>query len=184
MTNNPKKTPIWNARDLKSESLSEAYQYFDQNIRTLPKTDTGEINEAGPGFVDNDVDAFRHAYVSGVFTQNYNVSGAKFFGFVQELFGNYGSQNNAAKAKNMDYWNNAVGRKYGQKTSSREELAEMLHEELDNGGMIIDFNDQRKYDGDMSFYIDPEKPVVVLNEKETGCNELFADLVSGNIMTR
>ena len=53
---------------LRDEAEAEAYQYFDENIRELPKNSDGTINTSAPGFHDNDVDAFRHAYVSGVFT--------------------------------------------------------------------------------------------------------------------
>ncbi len=48
----------------------------------------------------------------------------------------------------------------------------------------IDQNEIRQYSGDMSFTVDPGKPVIVLHENDTGRNELFVDLVSGVIMTR
>ncbi len=46
---------------LRDEAEAEAYQYFDENIRELPKNPDGTINTSAPGFHDNDVDAFRHA---------------------------------------------------------------------------------------------------------------------------
>jgi len=171
--------------ELREEALHEAYEYFDENIRALPKDEAGQIDGTAFGLADNDVDAFRHAYVSGVYTQEFRVAGAIFCGFMQEVFSlNGSSAGNSAAARNMDYWNNAVGRKYGQKTKSRGELATMLHEALNNREMIIDLDDPRQYEGEMSFSIDPEKPVIVLNESDTGRNELFADLVSGKVMTR
>jgi hypothetical protein len=51
------------------EARVEAYEYFDRHIRRLPKKSDGKIISRGPELDDNDVDAFRHAYVSGVFTQ-------------------------------------------------------------------------------------------------------------------
>ena len=171
--------------DLKIEALQEAYIYFDKNIRVLPKDQDDNIDESQVGFVDNDVDAFRHAYVSGVYTQEFDANTAKFGGIVNEFFSINGSNPSTSDAaKNMDYWNNAVGRKYAKKASSRIELAKMLHEALTQGEMIIDLNDPRQYEGDMSFSIDPKRPIVVLKESDTKRNELFVDMVSGIIMTR
>ena len=53
---------------LKDRAQAEAYEYFDRNIRALPKSSDGKINPRARGLEDNDADAFRHAYVSGVFT--------------------------------------------------------------------------------------------------------------------
>jgi hypothetical protein len=49
-------------------------------LRKLPKNQDGTINEFSEGFDDNDVDALRHAYVSGVFTQEYGELSADIFG--------------------------------------------------------------------------------------------------------
>ena len=46
----------------------EAYIYFDKNIRELPRKE-GSFDESTGEMSNNDADAFRHAYVSGVFTQ-------------------------------------------------------------------------------------------------------------------
>ncbi len=61
----------WWPSNLRDEAKIEGYLYFDKYIRKLPKNPDGSINEFSPRFADNDVDAFRHAYVSGVFTQEY-----------------------------------------------------------------------------------------------------------------
>ena len=58
---------------LKDRAQAEAYEYFDRNIRALPKSSDGKINPRARGLEDNDVDAFRHAYVGGVFTQEYGL---------------------------------------------------------------------------------------------------------------
>ncbi|MCM2324123.1 MAG: hypothetical protein NDJ90_12755 [Oligoflexia bacterium] len=65
---------------LKTEARDEAYVYFDQHIRPLPKGKDGRIDPLKPGFDDNDVDAFRHAYVSGVFTQEYGEQAVNLIG--------------------------------------------------------------------------------------------------------
>lgn len=49
---------------LKDEACAEAYIYFDQHIRKLPKNKDGTINGFAAGFDDNDVDAFRQNMVT------------------------------------------------------------------------------------------------------------------------
>lgn len=93
------------ARQLKNEAESEGYIYFDVHIRPLPKKSDGSIDTMQPGFRDNDVDAFRHAYVSGIFTHEYGEKTATILGWMNEFFLS-GSGND----RNMDLWNNAVGR--------------------------------------------------------------------------
>ena len=58
-------------KELKNEARDEAYVYFDLNIRRLYKRANGQVDPNARGLEDNDVDAFRHAYVSGVFTQEF-----------------------------------------------------------------------------------------------------------------
>ena len=141
-----------NVFKLKDEALAEAYEYFDKNVRSLPKGEDGKVDQYANGLADNDVDAFRHAYVSGVFAKELGTGEAKFYGFLQELLGGNGSSaNNSDAAKNMDYWNNDVGRKLGKDSESREQLLKVIHEALKNGELIIDLKDTRKYGKDVSF---------------------------------
>ena len=73
----------------------------------------------------------------------------------------------------------------------RKELAEHLEKALEKGELIIT-NDQgkdsREYEQeDMTtekIEIDTEKHVVVIQEKETGENELFLDLLNKTLMDR
>jgi hypothetical protein len=58
-------------------------------MRTLgpcQKKSDGQINKGAPGFVDNDVDAFRHAYVSGRFVHIYNDTFASLLGWLNEMW--------------------------------------------------------------------------------------------------
>ena len=68
-----------------NDAKLEAYRYFDKNIRKLPKTSDGSFDETKPGFSNNDVDAFRHAYVSGVITIEYSSMTADILGRLNEL---------------------------------------------------------------------------------------------------
>lgn len=113
------------------EARAEAYKYFDRHIRPLPKTLDGEVNALASGLDDNDVDAFRHAYVSGVFTQEYGEQAANIFGLLNEYdpAGQF-SHSMSPRSRNMDLWNNRVGRKYGKKTRGRKALLKLIHEAL------------------------------------------------------
>ena len=121
-----------------------AYDYFDQNIRSLPKDQDGQFDLSGDEFIDNDVDAFRHAYTSGVFTQELGDSASEICGYLQELSGNGSSRSNSPDSKNMDLWNNSIGRKYGKIAKSKSELAALLKKALEKGELILSPDDARK----------------------------------------
>lgn len=171
---------------IKQQAENEAYEYFHENIRALPETSQGFWDFASGEFADNDVDAFRHAYVSGVFTQRFGDIVADILGQINELEGDL-KRNQSPGQKNMDLWNNDIGRKYGQVTNSKEKLAELLKEALSQGELIITPNqnqDSRIYkEPDYSNAIDPNKPVVVIQESESGRNKLFIDRLRGAVMT-
>lgn len=59
----------WSLRD---KACTESYEYFSNNIWPLKKSADGSIDETTSGLHNNDVDAFRHAYVSGILTQEYS----------------------------------------------------------------------------------------------------------------
>jgi len=163
---------------VRDESCIEAYEYFDLSIRRLPKTSEGKIDVISRGaFQHNDVDAFRHAYVSGVFTHEYGETAADIFGRLNELSPpDLYSNSNNPRGQNMDLWNNAIGRKYGLKTKDRKSLLKMIHESLKKGELITDPNDLRQYEGASNNKVNSSKPIVVLKQNETGRNELFYDI--------
>lgn len=170
---------------IKDEARDEAYEYFDKHIRKLHKRADGTVDPKAFGLENNDVDAFRHAHVSGVFTQVYNEKAADIFGRVNEYspLSWYSNAKNPGSL-NMDLWNNAIGRKYGKKAKDRKELLKLIHEALKNGELIIDPDDKRKYEGNKSDSVNKSKPIVVLKEDKNGRNELFFDLVKNVPLTR
>ena len=107
---------------LKVAATQEAYDYFEENIHPFERDEKGQIKGH-----NNDVDAFRHAYVSGVMTQKYGSFRANILGQLNELKGDI-VRDQPKEEKNMDLWNNAVGRKYGEQTKSRKKLAELIKE--------------------------------------------------------
>ena len=106
-------------------AINEVYRLIDENFRQLPKKKDGiTIDEDAEGFQHNEVDALRHAFVSGVFTMEYSEGFAKFLGDGVEVSGSLsdGNLRLQSKSRNMDYWNNHVGREYGKKSKNRRQL--------------------------------------------------------------
>lgn len=119
----------------------------------------------------------RHAYVSGVFAQEYGSTTADIFGTINELFPGSGtSAPNAERSMNMDLWNNAVGRKYGKKVKNRLQLFKELLKALKNGELITDPGDTREYTGQLRLENAPVGMVVVIGKDKKGRNILFFDL--------
>lgn len=163
--------------ELMEEARREAYVYFDAHIRRLPRDKDGKMEMFGPGFDDNDVDAFRHAYVSGVFTQVYGEKVANYLGLINEYdpFGQYSNAMNP-RSRNMDLWNNKVWRKYGKKTRGRKILLKLIHKSLKTGELIIDFKDSREFVGSTKAPKKLSKPIVSLEKSKTGRNQKFYDI--------
>lgn len=162
--------------NLMKEARDEAYRYFDKNIRPLVKNKDGHVDPTASGLENNDVDAFRHAYVSGVFVQEYNEEVSDILGRLNEykpldLYSN----SKDPRSLNMDLWNNSVGRKYGKDIDNWIDLLDKIHKALKDGELIVALNDKRKYKGNISNPINKSKPIIVLSENESGRNEIFFD---------
>ncbi len=99
--------------------------------------------------IDGAWDAFRHAYASGAMTQEYSETAAHVFGDLNEIYGDF-IRNQSENVKNMDKWNNAVGRDIGKNvTSNNDDIARQVYEAIKRGDLIIDAkNDARRYGGD------------------------------------
>jgi uncharacterized protein with HEPN domain len=165
---------------LRKEALGEAYDYFDRNIRALPRRPDGSIDQFSQDLHNTDVDAFRHAYVSGIFAREYGERIARMLGWMNELW-NIGQP---ADEENMDFWNDALGRKYGLTSKTRKELLVALHQALARGDMITSPRDPRRFGEPVDFRLDQTRPVIVLSEELSGLNEVFFDLVTSKLMTR
>ncbi len=167
------------------EARTEAYEYFDRHIRRLPKRANGKINTQAPGLDDNDVDAFRYAYVSGAFTQMHGEAAANILGLLNEYDPGGASSNSASpRSRNMDLWNNRVGRKYGKTTRGRKALLKLIHQALKRGELITDLKDPREYAGATVPPKRMTKPIIALTKSETGRNETYYDLLRRSVMTR
>jgi hypothetical protein len=157
---------------------SESYEYFDRHVRKLPRNSNGEIDLTNTVTWGNDIDAFRHAYASGVFTHEFGESAAKLAGWLNEKIGTQSHPSD----ENMDHWNNAVGRRLAKFYKTRDTLAKAVKEAMDRGELILSAEDSRKYEGaGLSHH---KGIVVVLKESRTGANELFFDTLSSTTMTK
>lgn len=170
---------------LKDEACKEAYEYFDLHIRKLPRRKDGQINPFGPRLDDNDVDAFRHAYVSGVFTQEYSEKVANYLGLANEYWPG-GQYSNAVSpgSRNMDLWNNKVGRKYGKKIRGRKALLKTIHDALKKGELILDPKDPREFTGSREAPAKLSKPIVAVSKSRSGRNEIFYDIEKQVVLSR
>jgi hypothetical protein len=65
---------------LKDEAQDQLYEWFDKEVRSLPKDKSGKNDPMADGLVDNDVDAMRHAFVSGVYALEYSEQTAEMMG--------------------------------------------------------------------------------------------------------
>lgn len=177
--------PLSRLRKLQSTALQECYVYFDQNIRPLPKAPDGSINITAPGLEDNDADAFRHACVSGAYTIEYGEHTAELLGLLNEVNPAAAYSNSVnPRAKNMDLWNNSVGRCYGKKAKSRVELYRSIHEALKKGELITDLSDARDYLGKSAIPKNASKPVIAIQQSQSGRNELYYDTKNQEFLTR
>lgn len=160
---------------LMKESRLEVYQFIDKHYKTMPKKEDGSIDQYARGLANNDIDALRHSYVSGVYTMEYGKLTADMLGRLNELrHFNFGGK--VDPSENMDLWNNAVGREYGEKAKNRKELFDLLLKALENGELIIDPKDSRKYNGDKSIKRVPKDFVIKIKENKTGANIEFLDV--------
>ena len=89
---------------------------------------------------------------------------------------------NPENQRNMDLWNNNVGRKYSKKSKNRQELAQLLKIALKNGELIISLDDPRKYDGPKPL-INLERSVIMIKQKASGLNEMFYDFIKEKMMS-
>ena len=171
--------------DLKNESEQEVYRLIDERYRKLPRRKDGSIDTSASGFHDNDIDALRHAYVSGVYTQSYGSTTAELLGRLYESAPGFGTSSaNSERSMNMDLWNNAVGRRKGRKTKSRSKLFDELLKALEKGELITNPSDEREYTGLPYLETVPIGTVVVIGKDKKGRNLLFYDVLAGIVLSR
>ena len=168
---------------LKTEAVEQLYQWIDQEIRSLPKRDDGKFDQYAEGLVDNDIDALRHSFVSGVYVLEFSEQTSDILGRLQE-FQNFDSGPNVVGAENMDLWNNAIGRKAAKKVKTWRDLYDLLIQLMNRGDLILDPSDKRKYQGPKSIRRIPKSFVIKVRESRTGANIEFYDFRQKIMMSK
>lgn len=165
------------------EARLEVYHFIDKYYKTMPRKEDGTINQYAKGLGNNDIDALRHAYVSGVYTMEYGEFVADMLGRLNEVRHlNFGDK--VDPSENMDLWNNAVGRKYGTKAKDRNELFNLILKALKEGELIITPSDERKYKGEKSIKRVPKDFVIKIQENKSGANIEFLDVYKGIVLSK
>lgn len=170
---------------LKAICENESYELAERFIRKLPRKNDGSFDLSSGEFYDNDIDAIRHAYTAGIFTQEYGEKVTEILGDMNELvpFGG-NSSSNSPNSKNMDLWNNRIGRILGLKTSGKLKLFKLIVKALKNGELIIDpENDPRINEVSSSKSITKNK-VFVVKESKKGKNLNYFDIEKSLILSR
>lgn len=174
-----------NILSLKSICEKESYDLFDKYIRRLPRKSDGSYDLSTGEFYDNDVDAVRHAYTSGIFTQEYGEKVTKILGDMNELVplgGN--SSSSSPNSKNMDLWNNRIGRKLGLKTSGKLKLFKLILKALKNGEFITDPENDPRVNQVSITKAQTKNKVFVVKESKKGKNLAYFDFEKSVILSK
>lgn len=168
---------IW---DLRAEARDELYLLIDKHYKKLPRNSDGLIKSSDPSYNDNEIDSLRHSYVSAVYVIEFSYETSELLGRLNE----FDPRRNEIRSRNMDLWNNSVGRVYGKKFKRGEELFYALLKALKEGELIITPSDPRKYKGPKSIKRLPKSFVIKVKENKTGANIEFFDVRNKRMMTK
>ncbi|MCB9091963.1 MAG: hypothetical protein H6620_05335 [Halobacteriovoraceae bacterium] len=70
---------------LMKEARGEVYELIDKHYKPMPKKEDGSIDQYARGLANNDIDALRHSFVSGVYMMEYGEVTADMLGRPNEL---------------------------------------------------------------------------------------------------
>lgn len=127
-------------RGAKRAIEQEAYRHYEQlSGNTLARRADGSFQSQGH---NDEIDAFRHAYVSGRVTQV--ALGQQ---WIARKFGNDAevgpAHPNDPYEHRMDLWNNEAGRRLGDEASDPDALARRVYSALRNGELVGGLGDPR-----------------------------------------
>jgi hypothetical protein len=128
---------IWN---LRAEARDELYLLIDKHYKKMPRNSDGLIKSSDPSYNDNEIDSLRHSYVSAVYVIEFSYETSELLGRLNE----FDPRRDQNRSRNMDLWNNSVGRGHGKKFKRGEELFHALLKALKEGELIITPSDPRK----------------------------------------
>lgn len=113
-------TKVKDVFDIKERASAEA-------VKRFPPPD-------GVREIDNQTDAFRHAYANALMTQKFGEEWTRKFATAHE-----GRDNNYASSEAMDLYNNEVGRQIAvdNPNASPEELADLVQQAVNDGDTVV-----------------------------------------------
>jgi hypothetical protein len=113
-------TKVKDVFDIKEEASAEA-------VKRFPPPD-------GVREIDNQTDAFRHAYANALMTQKFGEEWTRKFATAHE-----GRENNYASSEAMDLYNNEIGRQIAvdNPNASPEELADLVQQAVNDGDTVV-----------------------------------------------
>jgi len=136
---------------------------------------------------NNEADAFKHAYMQWDLAYNHGEKVAKALGDMHEKE----TPNAPLGERNMDLWNNAIGREIAQemkknpdwdlldKETAREIASKIIYEKMQNGELITNPDDKRKYEN-MDLERLSEKDRIYAKEEY----ETFDDKTKGKVRAK
>lgn len=113
-------TKVKDVFDIKEQASAEA-------VKRFPPPD-------GVREIDNQTDAFRHAYANALMTQKFGEEWTRKFATAHE-----GRENNYASSEAMDLYNNEIGRQIAvdNPNASPEELADLVQQAVNDGDTVV-----------------------------------------------
>ena len=94
------------------------------------------------------------------------------------------SSSNSPNSRNMDLWNNWIGRKLGLKTSGKLKLFKLVLKALKNGELIIDPENDPRVTQVSYTKIQTKNKVYVVKESKKGKNMSYFDFEKSIILSR
>lgn len=92
-------------------------KYYQDKAEEYAKKYDLEENPVYSG-ADDEIDAFRHAYMQAYITAAHSKETAKFIGDLYEKSGDW-NESQTPKQRNMDLWNNEIGRQIGEEVKKK-----------------------------------------------------------------
>ena len=132
--------------------------YYENKALEYGKKYGLKENKVTPGW-DDEIDAFRHAFMQAYITANSGAGSAKFLGDAYEKIGDI-MHTQPSGERNMDLWNNAVGREIGEEVKNEtshfqhlttqkmfeDMIADKIYNRIKSGDIITSPKDLRDFE--------------------------------------
>ena len=172
--------------------------YYENKALEYGKKYGLKENKLSPGW-DDEIDAFRHAYMQAYITANSGQDKAKFLGDAYEKIGDF-LHTQPVGERNMDMWNNAIGREIGEEVKNEishfrdittqqmfeDMIAEKIYNRIKSGEMITSPKDIRDFNSSpYNGRIYTREEIGAMSPEEYGMNRILIDKAfsKGDVMS-